>query len=326
MKKVGIIGGAGFIGSYITKTFLQNGFEVKVSTTDITKQEKYRHLTELEHSGHLYITELNVENKNLLQQFAQDCDIIIHGGTPFLLDAKDPKTELFDTTIKGTENLLNVINYMPSVEKVVFIASVATYNSNFPLLPEGKELTDMIDENDEKCMSKEGNPYGQAKYIANQVVEEFIGSHPELHFEISSVSPVMVFGKSLSSREGSTSTDMQYQFKNKHAHNDFIQFLYDTDAFCAIVDVRDVAEAVYKTAIAKGQHGKNYLLSSETWKVSDVNLMLNGLEPKNKPVIVYKNDLAKADLAMQFRPVKETLNWYANVKKSFKSDPIQAQG
>nr|WP_228122761.1 NAD-dependent epimerase/dehydratase family protein [Oceanihabitans sp. IOP_32] len=44
MKKVGIIGGSGFIGSHITKIFLENGFEVKVSTTDISNENKYQHL------------------------------------------------------------------------------------------------------------------------------------------------------------------------------------------------------------------------------------------------------------------------------------------
>jgi len=34
MKKVGIIGGSGFIGSYVTKEFLNHGYEVKVSTTN----------------------------------------------------------------------------------------------------------------------------------------------------------------------------------------------------------------------------------------------------------------------------------------------------
>ena len=43
MKKAGIIGGAGFIGSYITKEFLENGFTVKVSVTDISKQEHGQH-------------------------------------------------------------------------------------------------------------------------------------------------------------------------------------------------------------------------------------------------------------------------------------------
>ena len=41
MKKVGIIGGSGFIGSYNTQKFLSEGYKVKVSTTDLSKKEKY---------------------------------------------------------------------------------------------------------------------------------------------------------------------------------------------------------------------------------------------------------------------------------------------
>lgn len=41
MKKIGIIGGSGFIGSYNTKKFLNEGYQVKVSTTDLSKKEKY---------------------------------------------------------------------------------------------------------------------------------------------------------------------------------------------------------------------------------------------------------------------------------------------
>ena len=141
MKKVGIIGGAGFIGSYITKRFLENGFDVKVSTTDISIKEKYEHLMELNFSDHLYISELNVEDKNQLREFVKDCDLIIHGGTPFQLDVKNPQSELFDPTIKGTENFLEVVNEIPSIEKVVFIASVAAWNTNFPMPAGGKTPT-----------------------------------------------------------------------------------------------------------------------------------------------------------------------------------------
>ena len=50
MKTVGIIGGSGFIGNHIIKKFLQNGFKVSVSATDISKTEKYDHLKELPHA------------------------------------------------------------------------------------------------------------------------------------------------------------------------------------------------------------------------------------------------------------------------------------
>ena len=159
-------------------------------------------------------------------------------------------------------------------------------------------------------MSEESHPYAQAKFIANQTVNNFIKNHPNLDFEITSVSPVMVMGKSLSKREDSTSTGLQFLFKNKIAPNPFIQMFYDTDMECAIVNVKDVAEGVYKAATISGLHGKNYLLSSETYPVSDVSLMLNNQPPKNKPKIIYQNQLAQQQLGLPFQSVLKTLEQY----------------
>lgn len=308
MEKVGIIGGSGFIGSYITKQFLDNGYEVKVATTDITKEEKYKHLMNLKNADHLYIEELNVEDKAQLKEFVNECDIVIHSGTPFQLTVTDPEKELFTPTIKGTENFLDVIKETPSVKKVVLIASVAVWNTNFPLPADGKSFTDTYDENDQKFTSESSHPYAQAKFIANQVVEQFINNNPSLPFEISSVSPVMVMGKSMSDRLDSTSTGMQFLIKNKIAPDEFIQAMYDHDVPFAIVDVNDVALATFKVATTNKLHGKNYLLSSETYKVSDVHEMLNDRMPKSVAEIIYKNDLAKKDLNISFRPVLQTLS------------------
>jgi len=310
MKKVGIIGGSGFIGRYITKQFLKKGFEVKVSATDITREDKYEHLMALNNSENLYISELNVENKAALKDFVKDCDIVIHSGTPFQLNVEDPQKELFDPTIKGTENFLEVIIGTPGIEKVVLIASVAAFNTNFPLPAGGKKPNDTFSEKDTPFISEESHPYAQAKFIANQVVEKFIKENKQISFEITSVSPVGVMGKSLSNREDSTSTGLQFLFKNKIAPNPFVQMLYDTNAEMATVDVKNVAEAVFNAATIKGLHGKNYLLSSETYSVSDMSQMLNQQEPTNQSKIIYQNQLAINDLGIQFRPVKETLNNY----------------
>lgn len=312
MKTVGIIGGSGFIGSHTTKKFLEEGFKVKVSATDISKAEKYEHLKQLPNTENLDIFPLNVEHKNQLKEFAKGCDILVHGGTPFQLDVQDPKTELFDPNIKGTENFLEVINDTSGIDKVVFIASVASYNTNFPLLPEGKSAEDTIDEEDAPFMSEESHPYAQAKFIANQTVEKFINEHPNIEFEITSVSPVAVMGKSLSQREDSTSSGLQFLFKNKIAPNPFVQMLFDTDAEFAIVDVKDGANAIFKASTTKGLHGKNYLLSSESWKVSDITKMLNNEKPNGKAKVVYKNDKAKQELGMVFNPAEVPFKEYGN--------------
>lgn len=308
MKTVGIIGGSGFIGSHTTKKFLQEGFKVRVSATDISKSEKYDHLKNLPNAENLEILPLKVENKSQLKEFTKGCDIVVHGGTPFQLDVQDPKTELFDPTIKGTENFLEVINETQGIEKVVFIASVASYNTNFPLLPNGKGSDDTIDESDQPFMSEESHPYAQAKFIANQTVEKFIEEHPNADFEITSVSPVAVMGKSLSQREDSTSSGLQFLFKNKIAPNPFVQMLFDTDTEFAIVDVKDVADGIYSSATKKGLNGKNYLLSSESWKVSDITKMLNNEKPNGNAKIVYRNDKAKQELGIEFNKAEVPLS------------------
>lgn len=312
MKKVGIIGGSGFIGSYNTKKFLEAGYKVKVSTTDISKKEKYGHLFKLANSENLEIVQLDMENKAELLNFLHDCEIVIHGGTPFQLDVKDPKTELLDPTIKGTENFLESIQQTPGIEKVIFIASVAAYNTNFPLLPGNKTAGDLISESDPLFMSEQSHPYGQAKFLANQAVNKFIIDNPNLGFDIVSVSPVGVMGKSLSGRQDSTSTGIQFLFKNKIAPNPFFQMFYDDDIYFALVDVADVADAIYNAVQTSGIHGKNYLISSESYRVSDITRMLNNQEPVGKPIIVYTNGLAMKDLGMQFRPASIPLNDYSS--------------
>jgi hypothetical protein len=302
MKKVGIIGGSGFIGSYITRKFLKKGYNVKVSVTDIKKSEKFRHLFDLKNSDNLNISEMKVEDIKDLEDFIQDCEILIHGGTPFQLDVKDPKTELFDPTINGTNNFLKATSSVPSLEKAVFIASVAAFNTNFPLPAGGKTPTDTYSESDNLFMSEESHPYAQAKYIAQRTVDKFIATNPNLDFEITTVSPVMVMGKALSNREDSTSTGLQFLFKNRIAPNPFIEMLFENDTEFALVAVNDVARGVFKAATTSGLHGENYLLSSESYAVSDIGLMLNNKVPKNKAKIIYQNAKAANELKLPFQP------------------------
>ncbi len=308
MKTVGIIGGSGFIGSHTTKQFLEQGFKVKVSATDISKPEKYAHLKQLPNSEHLEIVPLKVENKDQLQNFVNGCDILVHGGTPFKLDFEDAKSELFDPTIIGTENFLETVSKATQVKKVVFIASVASYNTNFPMPAGNKNSDDTINENDTPFTSEESHPYAQAKFIANQTVSKFIEEHPNINFEITSVSPTFVIGNQLSNREDSTSAGMQFLFKNKIAPNPFVQMMYDNDVEFAVVDVKDVANAIYIAGTKNGLHGKNYLLSSESWKVSDISAMLNNEVPKGNARVIYQNNEAKRDLGLEFNPARVPLH------------------
>jgi dihydroflavonol-4-reductase len=313
MKKVGIIGGAGFIGSHITRIFLEEGFKVRVSTTDISKESKYQHLKKLPNSENLEIVQLDVRNESELQHFLEGCKIVIHGGTPFQLAVTDPQSELFDPTVRGTETFLKAIENTQGIEKVIFIASVAAWNTNFPLPAGSKAPGEPFSERDTPFYGAESHPYAQAKFLAQRAVEKFIESHPHLKFEITTFSPVMVVGKSLSTREDSTSTGIQFLFKNKIAPDPFFQMFYNQDIEFALVDVEDVAESVFQAAITGRIHGKNNLLSSESFPVSAIHNMLNGLDPNAPGKIIYSNSLVKKELGVSFKHPKVSFKEYSEL-------------
>ncbi|MDB5013380.1 MAG: dihydroflavonol 4-reductase [Daejeonella sp.] len=311
MKKVGIIGGSGFIGSYITKRFLEENYDVKVGVTDISKKDKYEHLMHLQNADHLEIFQLDVVNINVLKNFVQDCEILIHGGTPFQLDVKDAVKELLDPTIIGTENFLQAISESSALKKVVFIASVAAFNAAFPFPAESQSPDHVYTEADTPFIHGTNHPYAQAKHYADQSVRKFIIDNPNAQFEIVSVYPTFVVGKPLSGRQDSMSVGMQYLFMNKIAPNDFIDMMYKQDVEFAMVHVKDVADSIFNAAVIPGINGKNYLLSCESWKISDISLMLNKQPVAGSSRTVYSSKLATQDLGINFKPAQVPLNEYA---------------
>ncbi|MCB7479877.1 NAD-dependent epimerase/dehydratase family protein [Christiangramia sediminis] len=312
MKTIGITGGAGFIGSYITRKFLETENKVKASVTNISTSEKYEHLFELGNEDNLSVQALDVQDIETLRDFVSDCDILIHCGTPFKLGVEDPQRDLYEPTVRGTENLLKIVKENKNIEKLIFVASVAAYNTSFPYPVADREKDHLYTELDQPYLDATNIPYAQAKYHADQAVRKFIQHNPELDFEIVSISPVMVIGNALSKREDSTSIVLQHLFKSGEPTDAFTKTLFDEDVEFALVDVEDVAVGVYKVAMGKGNHAKNYLFTSESWKISDISKMLNGNSPEEAPRIVYSNELAKKDLDMKFRPAREALQRFSD--------------
>ena len=310
MKTVGIIGGAGYIGSYVTQKFMAEGYRVKVSTTDITNPGKYEHLFALPNADHLTIAALDLRQADTVAGFVAGCQLLIHSGTPFQLDVQDPQKELFEPTVTGTENFLAALLNVAGLKQVVMVASVAGWNTAFPMNPPTVAPDHVFSEADTPYFGETDHPYAQAKFIADQVVRQFIAEHPDLPFGIVTVSPTTVVGNSLSARQDSTSMGLQYLFKHKIAPNPFVEMLFATDAAFALVDVRDVAESIFQAATRPDGHSRNYLISSETYAVSDIGRMLNQQPPQVTGRVVYDSTLARHDLGVAFRLVQETLNLY----------------
>lgn len=117
---------------------------------------------------------MDIEDKKSVEEFTEDCKILIHGGTPFRLEVEDAEKDMFNPTVKGTENFLKVISECSSVKKVVFIASVAALNAAFPLPADNKDDDHTYSEEDKPFIKDEHLPYTKVKHYADQTVKSFL--------------------------------------------------------------------------------------------------------------------------------------------------------
>ncbi|WP_026231691.1 NAD-dependent epimerase/dehydratase family protein [Neolewinella persica] len=304
--KIAIIGGAGFIGSHVTQRFLDAGHRVRVSATRPEDTARYAHLHQLPGaSERLEIVQLDLLKADQLPVFLEGQEIVVHSGTPFQLAFQDAAGELLDPTITGTKNLLAAVAKNPAIKQLVVVASVAAHNTHFPLDVPGRE-GQVISEADKPYFSDQDHPYAQAKYLADQEVRKFVETYAG-DCSVVSVSPVGVMGKPLSDREDSTSMGMQHLLRNKIAPDEFFQLLYDMDAAFAVVDVQDVARGICSAATTPGLHGRHFLLSAESYPISDLTLMLNGKAPAGGPRTVYDAGASKRMLGMEYAPATNFL-------------------
>lgn len=77
MKKVGVIGGSGFIDDEMISILLKNHFYIKVGTDDISEKKNFEHLMDLKYNENLHVCELDSMSKIEIDNFSKDCDYLI---------------------------------------------------------------------------------------------------------------------------------------------------------------------------------------------------------------------------------------------------------
>ncbi len=107
----------------------------------------------------------------------------------------------------------------------------------------------------------------------------------------------------LSKTRKSESVQSQVVFKKNEAPTPLIQMLFDMDVEFAMVDVEDVVTAIYKAATKENNHSEKYLLSSESFRISDIHRIMNDQKPKKAWLVRYSGKKAEEELGFNFRPV-----------------------
>jgi len=158
--KILITGGAGFIGSHLAESYLEQGNEVYViddlSTGSISNIE---HLKGKQ--GFHYVID-SIMNKSLTAELVDAVDIIFHlaAAVGVQLIVKNP-VHTIETNIKGTEIILELAS---NKQKPTIIFSTSEVY--------GKSSKDVFSENDDLVL---GSTYtARWSYAASKIIDEFL--------------------------------------------------------------------------------------------------------------------------------------------------------
>jgi len=240
MKNVGIIGGSKFIGNYITLKFLAEGYRVKVQVPEKEKVKSDSVFKRISINRNLDICRTELTNTQQINDFTENCEVLIHCGQPFQLDIKSSEVPIYVPLIKNTNVFIKAIQSNKSIKKVIFITSAMAFNPGY-ISPEDQGSTP-------GNKNQESLNIEMAKFHAERAVSRILDSFPKNFFEVVYISPVEVENEMLSNSSYSTSSGLQFLFRKKITPDVCFEKLLKRQVIDQLTNINELPEKVFLLA------------------------------------------------------------------------------
>ena len=126
-SKILVIGGAGFIGSFVVSELLKNDVGEVIIFDNFTRGKSENLANTLKDSRcSLYPNGGDVRDVDILNDAMQGCDAVIHLAAMWLLHCKDFPRTAFHVNIEGTFNVLEAC-VKNKIKRLVYSSSASVY-------------------------------------------------------------------------------------------------------------------------------------------------------------------------------------------------------
>ncbi|MVN91447.1 SDR family oxidoreductase [Mucilaginibacter aquatilis] len=246
-----VTGGSGFVGVHIVLQLLQQGYRVRTTLRDLSKQDTV--LKALRDGGiadpePLQFFQAELTSDQGWKEAMKDVDYVLHVASPF--PAKQPEDES-ELIIPAREGALRVLRAArdAGVKRVVLTSSFAAigYSNNL----QGHVFTeeDWTDEADPLM------PYIKSKTVAEKAAWNFIETEAR-DLELTVINPVGIFGPVIGDIS-SASLDSVVKEIMTGAVSQSPEFTF------GVVDVRDVADIHIKAMLHPDAKGQRFLATAD---------------------------------------------------------------
>lgn len=227
-----VTGGTGHLGNNLIRLLLANNQKVRTTVRNTNNTAPFKGLD-------CEIVQADITDKASLRKAFEGVTNVYAVAANFSMWAKDPKTEIYDNNLQGTQNVFDVAKEC-GVQNIVYVSSVASLD--FTKLPANVANGYNKDRR---------NWYFNSKNDSDKLA---IALGKKYGIRTVLVLPSAMVGA--------------IAFKLSYSNNLVLQVLngeipVDTSVTLNWVDVKDVALGMYN-AMTKGRDGERYILANET--------------------------------------------------------------
>ena len=101
-----VTGATGYVAGWVIKSLLDRGFTVHAAVRDPSDEQKTKYLKSIASHGSLRFFKTDLLDKGSYEKAMQDCTIVFHTASPFIIDITDPQKQLINPAKIGTKNVL----------------------------------------------------------------------------------------------------------------------------------------------------------------------------------------------------------------------------
>ena len=254
-NRIFVTGGTGFLGAYIIRELVSNGYQVKA----LRRNKALPHFMDPTVFEKVDWVQGDLFDLPVLFEAMEGVDAVIHSAAKISFVSSERK-EMFKTNIEGTANIVNAA-IDNEIKKLVYVSSVAAL---------GQPKKDgLIDEGNPWDEIKPHSNYASSKYHAEMEIWRAMGEG--LNAVI--VNPSTIIGY------GDWNTGSCAIFKSIYD-----QFPWYTTGANGFVDVGDVARAVV-LLLESNIRSERFLVSGENSSFRDLfNLIADGFSKKHPTI------------------------------------------
>jgi UDP-glucose 4-epimerase len=247
--KVGVTGGAGYIGSTLVMKLLERGDEIVSVDNQMIGDYKYLESDSLGSKAERIVGD--IRDLDLLVEKWEGCDAIAHlAALPGLVLCNEKPEEAVSVNVYGTYQVMEAARKLDA-NKVVFCSSAATYG-----VPIKMPVT-------EDHPQRPLNLYGVTKVSGEQIINTY---HDNYGIETVNLRFGNIYGVGLYTRWGTVIP----KFVNQAVNGEKITIYGDGEYSRDFVHVQDITKAMILSMVTPGVGGESFNVGGETLTINEI--------------------------------------------------------